>query len=161
MDFAPPVCKNMVYRYWAQLPSNGYEQSFAFAQLKGNSDKSPNWAPIIPSTKKYEVQLITGQKTSNLFTQKHSGSTHCCVHQPDWLRRRLLQSYMVSRYYSFYYIDLCISIFFWTLFKNVHCRGPCSLRPCISRPYCISQSIKSSICNKNDAKETKYVPYTL
>ena len=25
---------------------------------------------------------------------------------------------------------------FWTLFKNVHCRGPCSLRPCISRPYC-------------------------
>ena len=26
---------------------------------------------------------------------------------------------------------------FWTLFKNVHCRGPCSLRPCISRPYCI------------------------
>ena len=68
---------------------------------------------------------------------------------------------MVSRYYSFYYIDLCISIFFWTLFKKVHCRGPCSLRPCISRPYCISQSIKSSICNKNDAKETRYVPYTL
>ena len=27
--------------------------------------------------------------------------------------------------------------FFWTLFKNVHCQGPCSLRPCISRPYCI------------------------
>ena len=26
---------------------------------------------------------------------------------------------------------------FWTLFKNVHCQGPCSLRPCISRPYCI------------------------
>ena len=25
---------------------------------------------------------------------------------------------------------------FWTLFKNVHCQGPCSLRPCISRPYC-------------------------
>ena len=68
---------------------------------------------------------------------------------------------MVSRYYSFYYIDLCISICFWTLFKNVHCRGPCSLRPCITRPYCISQSIKSSICNKNDAKETRYVPYTL
>ena len=21
---------------------------------------------------------------------------------------------------------------FWTLFKNVHCQGPCSLRPCIS-----------------------------
>ena len=26
--------------------------------------------------------------------------------------------------------------FFWTLFKNVHCQGPCNLRPCISRPYC-------------------------
>ena len=26
--------------------------------------------------------------------------------------------------------------FFWTLFKNMHCQGPCSLRPCISRPYC-------------------------
>ena len=26
---------------------------------------------------------------------------------------------------------------FWTLFKNVHCQGLCSLRPCISRPYCI------------------------
>ena len=26
--------------------------------------------------------------------------------------------------------------YFWTQFKNVHLRGPCSLRPCISRPYC-------------------------
>ena len=25
---------------------------------------------------------------------------------------------------------------FWILFKNVHCQGPCILRPCISRPYC-------------------------
>ena len=25
---------------------------------------------------------------------------------------------------------------FWTQFKNVHLQGPCSLRPCISRPYC-------------------------
>ena len=29
--------------------------------------------------------------------------------------------------------------FFWTQFKIVHCRGPCSLRPCISRPYCIQK----------------------
>ena len=42
---------------------------------------------------------------------------------------------------------------FWTLFKNVHCRGPCSLRPCISRPYCIHLSsvqflfVSSSHCN--------------
>ena len=28
---------------------------------------------------------------------------------------------------------------FWTLFKNMHCQGPCILRPCISRPYCISR----------------------
>ena len=27
--------------------------------------------------------------------------------------------------------------FFWTLLKNTHCQGPCSLRPCILRPYCI------------------------
>ena len=27
--------------------------------------------------------------------------------------------------------------YFWTQFKNVHLQGPCSLRPCISRPYCI------------------------
>ena len=26
--------------------------------------------------------------------------------------------------------------FFWTLFKNMHLQGPCSLRPCSSRPYC-------------------------
>ena len=26
---------------------------------------------------------------------------------------------------------------FWTLFENVHCQGLCSLRPCISRPYCM------------------------
>ena len=26
--------------------------------------------------------------------------------------------------------------YFWTQFKNVHLQGPCSLRPCISRPYC-------------------------
>ena len=27
--------------------------------------------------------------------------------------------------------------YFGTQFKNVHLRGPCRLRPCISRPYCI------------------------
>ena len=26
--------------------------------------------------------------------------------------------------------------YFWPLFKNVHLQDPCSLRPCISRPYC-------------------------
>ena len=26
--------------------------------------------------------------------------------------------------------------YLWTQFKNVHLQGPCSLRPCISRPYC-------------------------
>ena len=26
--------------------------------------------------------------------------------------------------------------FFWILFKNIHCQGPCWLRLCILRPYC-------------------------
>ena len=29
---------------------------------------------------------------------------------------------------------------FWTLFKNMHCQSPCILRPCISRPYCKTNS---------------------
>ena len=37
----------------------------------------------------------------------------------------------------FHYINLCISNFFETLFKDVHCQGPCSLRQWISRPYCM------------------------
>ena len=32
---------------------------------------------------------------------------------------------------------------FWTLFENVHCQGLCSLRPCISRPYCNSIALDS------------------
>ena len=36
--------------------------------------------------------------------------------------------------------------FFWTQFKIVHCRGPCSLRPCISRPYCM-KNILISFCS--------------
>ena len=27
--------------------------------------------------------------------------------------------------------------YFWTQFKNVHLQGPCSLRLCISKPYCM------------------------
>ena len=34
---------------------------------------------------------------------------------------------------------------FWTLFKNVHCQGPCILRPCISRPYCINHGHEKKI----------------
>ena len=30
---------------------------------------------------------------------------------------------------------------FWTLFKNVHCQGPCSLRSCISRTYCSTKHL--------------------
>ena len=40
--------------------------------------------------------------------------------------------------------------YFWTQFKIVHCQGPCSLRLCISRPYCISE-IKGS-CSKKRTK---------
>ena len=39
-----------------------------------------------------------------------------------------------------------ISYFFWTLFKNVHCQGPCSLRLCILRPYCISTQMSLHFC---------------
>ena len=38
---------------------------------------------------------------------------------------------------GFHYINSFISFFFWTQFKNLHLWGPCSLRPRISRPYCI------------------------
>ena len=31
--------------------------------------------------------------------------------------------------------------YFWIQFKNVHLQGPCSLRPCFSRPYCITIQI--------------------
>ena len=33
---------------------------------------------------------------------------------------------------SVYYLKL-----FWTHLENVHLQGPCNLRPCTSRPYCI------------------------
>ena len=34
--------------------------------------------------------------------------------------------------------------FFWTQFKNMHLRGPCCSRSCISRPYCNVCLIKIS-----------------
>ena len=33
---------------------------------------------------------------------------------------------------------------FWTIFKNVHFRGPCSLRPCILRPYCNHEVVRKN-----------------
>ena len=41
---------------------------------------------------------------------------------------------------------------FWTQFKIMHCQGPCSLRPCVSRPYCTFFSFClfiTSACVKN------------
>ena len=32
--------------------------------------------------------------------------------------------------------------YFWTLFKNVHLQGPCSLRPCFLRPYFIDFQVR-------------------
>ena len=32
---------------------------------------------------------------------------------------------------------------FWTQFKNMHLQGPCSLSPCISRPYCTKKNFFS------------------
>ena len=34
---------------------------------------------------------------------------------------------------------------FRTQFKNVHLQGPCSLRPCISRPYCRAKNSWGSL----------------
>ena len=55
---------------------------------------------------------------------------------------------------------------FWTQFKNVHLQGPCSLRPCISRPYCTSQNSPNTkvvlfFDTKNTRKgaKTDYVLY--
>ena len=39
--------------------------------------------------------------------------------------------------------------FFRTQFKNVHLRGPCSSRLCISRPYCTSKSSSKNLSNEN------------
>ena len=41
--------------------------------------------------------------------------------------------------------------FFWTQFKKVQLRGPCSSRPCILRPYCTSipDSVLTQILQQN------------
>ena len=41
---------------------------------------------------------------------------------------------------------------FWSLFKNLHCHGRCTLRPCISMPYCSFKVSKSYFMTpqKND-----------
>ena len=46
--------------------------------------------------------------------------------------------------------------YFWTQFKIVHCQGPCSLRPCISRPYCIANSNKSELWNRLSYRGLSY-----
>ena len=50
--------------------------------------------------------------------------------------------------------------YFWTQFKNVHLRGPCSLRPCISRPYCNIQCVYGS-CKLVDGSKTSNLVKTL
>ena len=40
---------------------------------------------------------------------------------------------------GFHFINLFISNFFGPNSENVHLRGPCSSRLCISRPYCIEK----------------------
>ena len=47
--------------------------------------------------------------------------------------------------------------YFWTQFKNVHLRGPCSLRPCISRPYCISQDQSGKVYSNRILKGIYYL----
>ena len=44
--------------------------------------------------------------------------------------------------------------YFWTQFKNVHLQGPCSLRPCISRPYCsLSTRVRKLFKGGNYSRE--------
>ena len=38
--------------------------------------------------------------------------------------------------------------YFWTQFKNVHLQGPCSLRLCCSRTYCISIWLCNTVLHK-------------
>ena len=45
--------------------------------------------------------------------------------------------------------------YFLTQFRNVHLRGPCSLRPCISRPCC-----KSQIVGYENFRKTVYLLYS-
>ena len=47
---------------------------------------------------------------------------------------------------------------FWTLFKNVQRRGPCSLRPCISRPYCTNLPMISDIDLPKTVKKNRKYP---
>ena len=55
-----------------------------------------------------------------------------------WLKRKKIQNPCISKIrVSKEKMSKNVHLkFFWTQFKIVHCRGPCSLRPCISRPYC-------------------------
>ena len=51
--------------------------------------------------------------------------------------------------------------FFWTQFKNVHLRGPCSSRPCISRPYCTLLSAFVSFDNSVLKSELTMPPWVM
>ena len=51
-----------------------------------------------------------------------------------------------------------IIIFFaiWTLFKNMHCQGSCSLRLCISRLYCIQLKLGTRVNWQKELKVTRW-----
>ena len=46
--------------------------------------------------------------------------------------------------------------YFWTQFKSVHQRGPCSLRPCILRPYCITKVVQQVSFYRNSSPQDLY-----
>ena len=64
----------------------------------------------------------------------------------------------VSQEHSFFKnVQKCALQNFWTLFKNEHLRGPCSLRPCSSRPYCIcKRTIQINFGKTNLVKTHQY-----
>ena len=66
--------------------------------------------------------------------RKNSGSSKLV--QLLLLYRQDDEKLCCSRFLRYKFVQL---EFFWTQFKNLHLQGPCSLRPCISRPYCITK----------------------
>ena len=71
---------------------------------------------LMPNLRKWN--FVQNRARSCKIVQNHAKS--CKIVQLKWKRSK----------------NVHLKVF-WTLFKNVHCQGLCSLRPCISRPYCI------------------------
>jgi hypothetical protein len=79
---------------------------------------------LVKKTHKNEEMRLPLQKWCHLF------EPYICVAQ-----EKLCISKIRASQVTIYQKNVHLKNF-WTQFKNLHCQGPCSLRPCISRPYC-------------------------